>query len=239
MMMQMQRMVDIPTWIGAYEKAIREGNDEDRSVALANQAVIDSQGSGMIKDLSQQERGGPVKKLFTVFYSYMNTQLNLAIAQGMSPNSAGRKAFDMLMIGVAPLVLAFAIKQALVPDDDDEWDWEKIARSLAAEQLSYLMGMMVYVRELSNLSKIVTGAEGAGRGYGGPAGTRMLSDIMTFGTQAAQGDMDTAFRKAAINLLGDFTGIPSAQINRTINGIDALVEGDTKNPAAVLLGFDK
>ena len=101
------------------------------------------------------------------------------------------------------------------------------------------MGTFVILRELGSLGRIVTGAEGGGRSYTGPAGTRMISDIMNFGTQAAQGDMDTAFRKAAINLLGDFTGIPSAQINRTINGIDALVEGDTKNPAAVLLGFDK
>ena len=239
LMAQMQRMVDIPTWIGAYEKAIGEGHDEAKSIALADQAVIDSQGGGMVKDLSKIERGGPWQKLFTVFYSFMNTQLNLAVAQGMTAKSRAKLAADMVMIGMMPVVLSYALKQAFTPDGDNEWDWEKIARSLAAEQLSYLMGTFVILRELGSLGRIVTGAEGGGRSYTGPAGTRMISDIMNFGTQAAQGDMDTAFRKAAINLLGDFTGIPSAQINRTINGIEALVEGDTKNPAAVLLGFEK
>lgn len=239
LMAQMQRMVDIPTWIGAYEKAIGEGHDEDKSIAMADQAVIDSQGGGMVKDLSKIERGGPWQKLFTVFYSFMNTQLNLAVAQGMTAKSRAKLAADMVMLGMMPVVLAYALKKGFTPDDDDDWDWEKIAKDLAAEQLSYLMGTFVILRELGSLGRIVTGAEGGGRSYTGPAGTRMISDIMNFGTQAAQGDMDTAFRKAAINLLGDFTGLPSAQINRTINGIDALVEGDTKNPAAVLLGFDK
>lgn len=239
MMAQMQRMVDIPTWIGAYEKAIAEGHDEDTSIALADQAVIDSQGGGMVKDLSKIERGGPWQKLFTVFYSFMNTQLNLAVAQGMTAKTKGKLAADMLMLGMVPVVLAYAIKHAMTPGGDDDWDWAKIAKDLAAEQLSYLMGTFVILRELGSLGKIMTGAEGGGRSYTGPAGTRMLGDIVTFGTQAAQGDMDTAFRKAAINLLGDFAGIPSAQINRTINGIEALVEGKTKNPAAILTGFEK
>lgn len=239
MMAQMQRMVDVPTWIGAYEKAIAEGNDEDKAIAMANQSVIDSQGGGMLKDLSKIERGGPWLKLFTVFYSYMNTQLNLATVQAMTAKSKGKLAADMLMLTLVPVVLAYAIKHGLTPDDEDEWDWEKIAKDLAAENLAYLMGSMIIVRELGNAAKVVVGAEGGARGYGGPAGTRMISDLFTFATQAQQGEFDTAFRKAAINLLGDFTGLPSAQINRTINGIDALVEGDTSNPAAVLTGFEK
>lgn len=239
MMAQMQRMVDIPTWIGAYEKAIGEGNDEARAIALADQSVIDSQGGGMLKDLSKIERGGPWLKLFTVFYSYMGTQFNLVTAEAMTERSKGKLAAKMLMLTIVPVVLAYAIKHGLTPDDEDEWDWEKIAKELISENLAYLMGMMIIVRELGAAAKVVVGAEGGNRGYGGPAGTRMISDLYTFATQAKQGDFDDAFRKAAINLLGDFTGLPSAQINRTINGVDALIEGKTSNPAAVLTGFEK
>ena len=82
MMMRVQQVVDVPTWWGAYEKAIAAGNEETRAVALADQAVIDAQGSGQTKDLSAIERGGPALRLFTVFYSFMNTALNLGVEIG-------------------------------------------------------------------------------------------------------------------------------------------------------------
>lgn len=240
LMMRMQRAVDVPTWLGAYEKAMSEGNAEDRAIALADQAVMDSQGSGMTKDLAAVERGGPALKLFTVYYSYMNTALNMGVAQAMTAKSKAKLAADLLMLYTVPAVLGSALKDALTPGggDDDE-DLEKIARKLAAEQLSYLMGLFVVAREFGEVSKIVTGAEGPKRDYAGPAGLRPIADTFKFVQQANQGEFDTAFRKASINLLGDFTGLPSAQINRTINGIEALEEGQTDNPAAVLFGYQK
>lgn len=239
MMMRMQRMVDVPTWLGAYEKAIAEGHADARAAALADQAVIDSQGSGMVKDLSAVERGGPALKLFTVFYSYMNTALNMGVAQTMTAKSKGKLAADLVMLYTVPVVLGSVLKAALTPGGDDEWDPEKLARKLAAEQLSYLMGLMVVVREFGEVSKIVTGAEGAGRDYSGPAGLRAISDAYRFTQQAAQGEFDDSFRKASINLLGDFTGLPAAQINRTITGVNALAEGETDNPAAAVFGFQQ
>lgn len=239
LMMRMQRMVDMPTWLGAYEKAVADGNAEERAVALADQGVIDSQGSGMTKDLSAVERGGPALKLFTVFYSYMNTALNMGVAQTMTAKSKGKLAADYLMLFTVPAVLGSILKDALTPGGDDDEDMEALARKLAAEQLSYLMGLMVVTREFGEVAKIVTGAEGAGRDYGGPAGLRAVGDTFRFAQQASQGEFDTAFRKASINVLGDLTGLPSAQINRTWNGIEALNEGETDNPAAVLFGYQK
>ena len=240
MMMRMQRLVDVPTWYGAYEKGIGQGHDEETSIALADQAVIDSQGGGMVKDLSAIERGGPGLKLFTVYYSFMNTAFNLAAMKGMTAKSKGKLAADYLMLFVVPVVLTYALKAAVTPSkDDDDWDWEKIAKDLAAEQLSYVMGTMVVLREFGEAAKVVTGAEGGARDYSGPAGLRLISDSYKFLKQAGQFEFDDAFRKAAINLLGDITGLPSAQANRTITGINALAEGETENPAAIVLGFKK
>jgi hypothetical protein len=238
MMSKMQRMVDVPTWLGAYEKAIGEGNDDSRSIALADQAVIDSQGGGMLKDLSRVERGGAGLKLFTVYYSYMNTVMNLATVKTMTAKSKGRLAADYAMLFVVPVVLTTALKQALVPGGDDEWDMEKLARKLAAEQLSYLMGTMIILREFGQAGQIMFGNEKA-RDYSGPAGLRVVADAVSFLKQASQLEFDDSFRKAAINLLGDVTGLPSAQINRTITGTKALVEGKTENPAAIVLGKEK
>ncbi|CCJ48973.1 Hypothetical protein BN117_1640 [Bordetella parapertussis Bpp5] len=240
MMMRMQQVVDVPTWWGAYEKAIAAGNEESRAVALADQAVIDAQGGGQTKDLSAIERGGPALRLFTVFYSFMNTALNLGVAQTMGANTPAKRAklaVDYLMLYTVPAVLGYTLKAALTPGDSGDDDLEEIAKKLAAEQLGYLMGLMVVVREFNEVAKMVTGNPSFG--YSGPAGLRGITDVQKFGQQAMQGEFDDAFRKSAVNLIGDFTGLPAAQINRTITGTQALAEGKTENPAAVAFGFQE
>lgn len=240
MMMRVQQVVDVPTWWGAYEKAIAAGNEETRAVALADQAVIDAQGGGQTKDLSAIERGGPALRLFTVFYSFMNTALNLGVAQTMGANTPAKRAklaVDYLMLYTVPAVLGYTLKAALTPGDSGDDDLEEIAKKLAAEQLSYLMGLMVVVREFGEVAKIATGNPSFG--YQGPAGVRAISDAQKFGQQAMQGEFDDAFRKSAVNLIGDFTGLPAAQINRTLTGTQALAEGKTENPAAVAFGFQE
>ncbi|WP_420997592.1 hypothetical protein ACKI2N_012325 [Cupriavidus sp. 30B13] len=241
LMMRAQQMVDMPTWLGAYEKAIADGNAEDRAIGLADQAVIDAQGGGQTKDLSAIERGGPAQKLFTVFYSFMNTTLNAGVAQTMTadtPAKRARLAVDYALLYVAPAVLGFFLKEALTPGGGGD-DWEKLARKLLAAQIDYLMGLMVVVREFGEAAKTVTGANDRGRDYTGPAGLRMVADSITFAKQAHQGEFDDAFRKSAVNVVGDLLGLPSAQVNRTITGAQALADDKTSNPAALVFGYQK
>ena len=240
LMMRMQQTVDVPTWWGGYEKAIAAGNDEARSIALADQAVIDSQGSGQTKDLSAIEMGGQAQRLFTVFYSFMNTALNLGVASKMTPTSKARMAADMLLLYTLPAVVGALFKDAVTPGDSGNYDDpEKAAKKLAAEQLGFLASLMVVVREFGEAGKMAAGLSDNARGYTGPAGVRMVGDTTSFVTQAKQGEFDDAFRKAAINLMGDTLGLPSAQMNRTITGAQALSEGKTLNPAALALGYQE
>jgi hypothetical protein len=235
LMMNMQRTVDIPTWLAGYQKALDAGKDDATAVALADQAVRDTQGSGLISDLSAIERGGPMMKLFTVFYSYMNTVYNMTAVQTMTARSKGKLAADYAMLLVVPVVLGQAIKNAIQPDaGDDELDPEALARKLAAEELSFLMGTMVIVREFGGAAQLLTGAEGVRMGYGGPAGLRAVGEVYGLATQAGQLEFDRAFRRSAINTLGAFTGLPSAQINRTIDGIEAIMEGEVEGVGAVV-----
>lgn len=239
LMMRLQQAVDVPTWIGGYEKAIAEGNDEERAIALADQAVIDSQGGGQTKDLAAIERGTSTQKLFTVFYSFMNTALNIGVAQGMTNKDAAKTSVDMLLLYVVPAVLGALLKNAIIPGDSgDDEDEAKLARKLAGEQLGFLFGLFVGARELGDLAKTMAGGD-RGRDYGGPAGLRIFGDTGKFAQQVRQGEFDDAFRKTAINLTGDLLGLPSAQINRSITGAQALSEGKTQNPAALLFGYQE
>jgi len=242
LMMRCQQMVDVPTWWGAYEKAIAESNEETRAIALADQAVIDAQGGGQTKDLSAIERGGPAQRLFTVFYSFMNTALNVGVEKTMSADTPAKRAklaVDYAMLYVAPAVLGYFIKNAFTPGDSGDDDPEKIAKKLLANQIDYLMGLMVVVREFGEAAKIVSGANDMGRDYTGPAGLRLIADTVSLAKQAHQGEFDDAFRKASINVVGDLFGLPSAQINRTITGAKSLAEGKTENPAAIAFGFQE
>lgn len=242
LMMRCQQMVDVPTWWGAYEKAIAEGNDESLAINLADQAVIDAQGGGQTKDLSAIERGGPAQRLFTVFYSFMNTALNLGVSQTMAADTPAKKArlaVDYAMLYVVPAVLGYFLKNAITPGDSGDDDPEKIAKKLLANQIDYLMGLMVVVREFGEAAKIVSGANDMGRDYTGPAGLRLIADTVSLAKQAHQGEFDDAFRKASVNVVGDLFGLPSAQINRTVTGTKALAEGKTNNPAAVAFGFQE
>lgn len=237
MMMSMQRLVDIPTWWGAYEKAIAEGNDQERAVDLADQSVIDAQASGTTKDLSAIERGGPVQKLFTVFYSFMNASLNLGYAKTMTEQSKAKLSVDYLLLYVVPVIMFAALKDALTPGDSGDWDdWESILNRVLKEELSFLMGMFVGIRELG---PIYDAAQGKPVGYQGPAGLRPVGDAIKLAKEVGQGEMDSGLRKAIINLAGSIFGLPSAQINRSITGAEALNDGDTDNPAAVLFGYQE
>jgi hypothetical protein len=241
-MAQMQQTVDVPTWIGAYEKAMSEGNVEERSIRLADQAVIDAQGSGLMSDLSAIERGNAWKKLFTTFYSFMNTALNLGVADAYTSEASlkGRAKVSarMLLLYTVPAVIGVLMKAALTPGDSGDDDPEKLLRKLASAQIEYLMGLMVFIREFRDLANVMTGADSP-RAYQGPGGTRLIGDVGKAAIQAKQGEFDTAFRKAFVNITGDLFGLPSAQINRMWTGAEALQEGKTENPAALIMGYQE
>lgn len=230
LMMKMQQVVDTAIWHGALAKAMDSGKDLDTAIKLADQTVLDTQGGGQIKDLSAFERGSNTQKLFTVFYAYMNTALNQGFVEAKTQKSKAKLAANLMMIYVVPTALTALMKSALIPGDDDD----DLAKKLAKEQISFLLGLFVYGRELTQLANIVTGDRFYG--YAGPSGLRPIDDGFKFVQQAVQGEIDHAFVRASINLLGDVFGIPSAQINRTIKGAEALQDDETDNPAALLLG---
>ena len=232
LMMKVQQVVDTVVWHGALAKALSEGHGQESAARLADQAVLDTQGGGQVKDQSALERGGNLSKLFTVFYSYMNAALNQGVVQMYTQQNRMRLAAELLLIWVIPNVLTVLMKEALVPGDDGE----DLAKKLAKEQISFMLGLFVGARELSSLGAIVTGSKDFG--YSGVGGTRVISDALRFAKQARQGEADEAFVRASINFSGSLFGLPAAQANRSLKGYRALKEGKTDNPAALLFGYE-
>ena len=231
LMMRMQQVTDTIVWHGAMMKAQDAGMAQEDAVQVADQTVLDTQGGGQTKDLSWVERGDEVRKLFTVFYSYMNTALNMGAASIATQRSKGKMAAELMLIWVIPTALNAMMKSLLTPGDDDD----DLAKKLAKEQISFTLGMFVGGRELAQLGDIATG--GKFYGYNGPAGIRPISDTYKLAVQAKQGEFDKGLATATINILGSIFGLPSAQISRTIKGAQALDEDKTDNPAALVFGY--
>lgn len=232
MMLRMQQIVDTIVWHGAMMKAQDAGMAQEDAVQVADQTVLDTQGGGQAKDLSALERGGATTKLFTVFYSYMNTALNMGAATAMTERNKGKMAAHLLLQWVVPTALTALFKSLLTPGDDDD----DLAKKLAKEQISFMLGMFVGGRELAQMGDIATG--GKFYGYNGPSGVRPIADTYKLAQQARQGEFDKGLATATINLLGSGFGLPSAQINRTIKGAEALNKDKTDNPAALLFGYE-
>lgn len=226
----MQLVADVPTWLGQYEKAMSRGESHEGAVAQADQAVLDSQGGGQIKDLAQVQRGGPALKVWTNFYSFFNTTYNLTAesvkrTKFSNPISVGRLAVDMLLLYSVPATLGLLLRDSMKPDDEDE----DYATKLLMANVSYMSGIMLGLRETS-------GALQGYYGYEGPAGSRAFSALGRVAQQTSQGEVDAALLRATIDAAGVLFHFPSGQTWRTINGIAALVEGKTDNPAVVVTG---
>lgn len=238
-----QLAVDVPVWWGAYQRALTEGHADDKAVAIADQHVLDAQSGGQVKDLAGIQRGGPLQKLFTTFYGYFNASYNLGVERTKATNfkdpvSVMKLGGDYLMLYTVPVVLGRLIMTALTGGKDD-WDVEKLAKNMANDQISYLMGTMVGLREVTGAVQTVAGVNPYTSSYGGPAGLRFFQELFNLSTQIHQGKADEALAKSVMNILGIAFHLPAAQINRTVSGVAALVDGKTENPAAIVAGPPK
>lgn len=233
---RMQLVADIPTWLGAYEKALEQfPDDESKAIAMADQAVLDSQGGGQIKDLASIQKGNPALKFWTNFYSYFSVVYNLHVeafkkTDFKRPASIGRLGADLLLLSVVPTVLEMGLRKALQgppKDENDPW-WKKVSK----QELGFLLGMFPGLREISGF---VQGFHG----YEGPAGARIFSELGKLYAQVQQGDSDKALWRSLNNSAGILLHYPALQVQRTVEGFIALSENRTRNPTALLFGPPK
>lgn len=238
-MQKLQLMADVPTWWGAYEKALADGVDEDTAVALADQAVLDAQGSGMTKDLAGVQRGGELQKALSMFYSYFSATWNMmsestARTDFRNPVQVAGWLADMAALVVVPALGPAVLLAALQGGDDDE-DKEtgEILADAGLEVLGFLMGTLIGVREFSGFAK--------GYSYSGPAFTRAIKDVGDAASKSLPKVVDedeeleeTDYRRIVKAFLVAL-GLPATQVDRSWRGWRAWQEGEA-GPAAILVG---
>lgn len=243
---KMQMMVDIPTWLGAYEKGIDQFNgDEEKAVKYADTQVIQAQGSGLMKDLSGFERGtissetrlSPLVKLWTVFYSYFNTKLNLAYeslnrTDFKKPKDIVKLMTDMLLLFWVEAVIGEYLmgREPDFEEDDKDPLWWNI--KLALSNIAATIPL---------LKEIASGLQGFSSS---PASLRGLEEISRLGKvtlkttqniiEEEEVDLDETIK--ALNSAGGILfKYPSSQINVVLNALEKANQGEDVKPIDYLI----
>lgn len=237
MMAFVQSHVDRVVWMAAYEKFAKEGLSQAECVARADQTVRDTQGSGLIADQSAIENG-TVARMFTAFYSFMNTAYNLNAAALLGEKNRYKAAADILVVSaMLPIVEGF-LRAALQPGgDDDDKEFVDYVRKSAGDVVSFNLGLLVGVREVSNAVGNFVAGEPVYT-WRGPSSFRFFSDVTQLLSQADQGEFDTALVKSIINVTATTFALPGAQAIKAVDGFEALVVDEkTDNPLVLITGY--
>ena len=235
--------VDMPTWLGAYEKAIGEGKSDADAAYEADRMVARAQASGLFADRSAIERGSmtPTQRqndfvrLFTALGSYMFTKLNVATevvgrTDFRSPTQIVKMLMDMTLLFTLEAVMYNAIKGTLPgmgedDEDDPTWGW-----FLARETALSAMGTMPFLRDMAS----------AAQNFGGGGAYAGVIETMTGPLGFFDGEMTMSDVRSAIDSLGlAVPGVPSTAINRIIKAEEARAAGGEVSPVAYIMGLPR
>ena len=246
-MMAVQGVVDHVVFSAALRKAYDMGLVGDEAVHYADRVVIDTQGSGLVKDSSAMENGTALQRVFMVFYSFMGRALGLNAMAMMGEKDRIKAWTQILTVCMITPLIESVLRSALQPggDDGDQWDsmddMEKLEyglRYVTGTTGSFVLGQFMLGREFSSMWENFFKGDPVFT-WRGPSGLRAIGDVGQFLSQAQQSEWDAALTMSIINVMGDF-GLPgAAQLNRTIAGWDALDKGTTDNWWSLVFGYKK
>lgn len=206
---------DLPTWQGAYHKALHDGMSQERAIQYADSVVERTQVGGADKDLAGVQRGEELGKIMTQFYSYFSALYQLyarritMVKRRHSAADIGRLATLFLLTGVLEPVLSALVTRDSPDDDDDMEDW----LAWAGRKIFFNPWQMVI-----GLRDVAGAVESMMEGYGGKARVgSLLNDVIDSGirfTSQLEKGMDMDARKvfdSGWKLAGLATGQVNAQ----------------------------
>ena len=242
---QVQRTVDLGTWLGAEAKGLEQFNgDAKKARAYADDVVARAQGSGEFSDKTAIQRGtlgenvrqSEFIRTLSALQGYMYAKGNVAYERTATTNfrnlgEAFKWGGDMVLLFAVEAMIAGAIR-GMWPDDEDEdgsrlddvalWTVKETGANLFGS-VPGLGGMVTEIRGYD--SKNVVGS--------------MWEAVGNTVEQAQQGEADKAAVKAAVVLAGYGAGVPSSQINKTVDAIAKEQGGADVSPLEYVMGPDK
>lgn len=242
------RGVSVPLWNAAFKDGMAQfDNDNAKAADYADHIVRQTQGSGRDVDLPKIMSGhggyGQLKRLFTMFYSYFNSQLQMLVRAGAiakreassNPGLAIAKfTVQFVMIAVLPAILT----EMMMGNGGDDEDEDKLAKRYARALAMYGAGMFPIVRDISSYTWSVFDKDTYNYGYKispvQSAGEGVVKGISSLADITA-GDGDIVDTKNVIMGTSFTLGLPGKLISDFVAGANAWMSGDA-GPEALLFG---
>jgi hypothetical protein len=230
------RMVTVPTWLGAYEKGLAQGMGEEEAVHSADDAVVSSQGAGGAKDLSTLQGKRGAIRMLTMFYTPFAAQYNrLRFAW----SKVGRDGAQYLpeaivrtaMIAMIPNVLADLLA-ARGPKECQPGDAACYSKWTAVKMTTGLTATVPILREIGNLAENAVMGQKVRDIRVSP-----IVDAWTKGQRAISHAWEAASgeRAADDNMYFDLleaggyvVGLPTGQVRVTVDYLYDLLQGDER-----------
>lgn len=154
--------VSLPVWHAAYEKGVSRWNDQRKAVDYANYVVRTTNNAGAAKDLAQVQRGGPTRRLFTMYYSAFGSlyqmfheQMIQARREGI-PGKVKLAAFCFMMFTVQSALEDLVKGRAPLGGDDD--NDKSVGKWLMRGTLLSASSMFPIVRDIASGTTLLGGA---------------------------------------------------------------------------------
>ena len=233
-------IVSYSTWWGAYQKALRETEgDQKAAVTYADRAVSLAQSSGNAVNLSTLQQATGYKKLITMFMTYtMNLQNRIrfqtrGLMEGMiSPAQYMEYMFnDVAVPAFASMILKAVLAGGDVPDDPKEY---------MKELGYYMLSGFPIIRDIQSLYEyggdISLVNSSISRGFSAPfMATRAAYKWWTADSSKKEDAALFSFIKYMGETAGFAAGIPSRPIFQFFQGASDIVNGKTGNPFALFV----
>lgn len=236
-------MVAMPTWLGAYYKALDAGMSEGEAAQAGDKAVRKSQSAGRMKDLAALQRGPEGLRVLTTFYSYFNIlynkqfETNTLVKRGRHAGRQGNKAVQFehwrqAAMNVWWIMLIAPVTSALItgdlPDEEEDRDLEGWLAWAANRIFFGLWAGVPGVRDIASKWQRKIEGEYAGS-IQSPFFTafeqleRPLDDLF----KTLQGDEPSdRWIRNAITAPGYFLGLPTGQVGATVQYLHDVATGD-------------
>lgn len=205
----------LPTWMGAYHKAMDPAGlnmSEQDAIYFADKTVRNAHGGTGVKDMAAIQRGPEFLKLFTMFYTFWNHNINRLMDTARLAGDAetwkdGSKAANVIMKFLIYTLGIQTLHSIVHPSKDDEGDtnWLKWA---GKEFTSAAFSGIPVLRDLA--AHYISGKD-----YSATPAAGMVDTIGQSGVDAANAltgkDANPKVLKHTITTAGYVFGLPTGQ----------------------------
>lgn len=223
--MLVQKTVNAITWYAAKEQALEEGHANPN--AYADSIVSMTQTGGGAKDLAAIQRGGELRKLFTVMFSYRSVLYNLLTER------TGEKGAKALQAHAARffwlIFLPVVAEQLLMNGVGDDEDADDVAKRLALEMA------LLPVTTVPVVGDAVQGAVQGRPPRGAPWVDTIYRSVAAAGKLVQGDDLGKADVRAVVDLVGSTMQLPTGGLWNLTLFTDQLLDGELEEPVQDLL----